>query len=825
MIRHETNKKIADLTKIIYDLNVKVQRYEEELQVDTIKSREELQLTITNQQNEILALKQELEVKEDAVVKLKNLLAAQTRREEANDKLNREKHEGDVKKMQNKINDMEQILDKNQSEMLSLSQLCDSLRAQLEEALIKGEDKHKFYQDELSNLRDAHENHIALITKEAESTLDRIQLNHKANIEMIETSLNDDYNNKMKFIETKYKNKVENIRSDMMLDFNSKMKQLVDTSSHEIEALNVAKESLRLEMTTTKAQLISVHKSIKCKDSTIDALQSSIDRAIEDGKRHLKEREAGLGKMDKTIKAKDEELMSEKSKVLHLQEKVVELKAKCDNHLQLSLSLTDANKILQLGLADAEGKRRTMQTALSDATNYSKHNRNVLMLCCDKMSTTIKNLKSDQVHLIQCTIDNFLEIKSMLHDLRISWNKSRVYVLECIEAIKAKMSQELQNAEFSKRECISRLQHLVNTTRIRLQDTEQQYEQEKDMFDIVKNDLEQKNAEMHLIVETDNIKISELSRQVDIMKCTIDGLNKFNSKLKGEMLLYETQQQTYEIQLQTSASKVKNLENQLQATLDENKQNSINSIKLTKELERSLLSSEKNNRHKLKEKDKLIQVMQSKHENSIRGILNKLSNEMGNIKSEIERRIQDIKEASEQQIRQIHLFHNQELQIFHDNVLKQVRQSRNKIGHLCTQNKELNSTKNDLEKKYACIQNEMKTIVLVQEQRERDIAAKANQIALLHIEKDAELRKLVLRIRETNQQAKHYEREMTQCKLTWKEGMKRIRYELSCERYSKAQLLGQLDLSLRRLGKEKADILKLNKKVIISFIFTTSIYN
>ena len=329
-MKHELEKKIANLTKIIYSLNVKNEIYEERIQELHQTTKEELELVTAKHRAETVSLKGELQAKEEVIKTLTtkhDLLQAQNIQEKAKHEQDRNKNEQEIHRVRDesrvifnkKIKDIE---DAAKSNIQSLSHHCQCLKTQIKELHQECKDKDKNYKIEIQLLKDTHTKCVAEISDEKVKELGRMRSNHEQSIDEIKYSMNEDHQRAMIDTEDRCKKKIEKIRKEMQISFDSKIKQSMESSCSKIEALRTSNSNVRSDLAVANAELKKAFESIKDKERQSIELQLSLQEATKNFEKMSNEAVLERSKRNSILEEKEVELDLNRSYISKLKEEV-----------------------------------------------------------------------------------------------------------------------------------------------------------------------------------------------------------------------------------------------------------------------------------------------------------------------------------------------------------------------------------------------------------------------------------------------------------------------------------------------------------------------
>lgn len=313
---YETNKKIANLTKIVYRLTVQNDEYKDDQ---------------TKHQNETLLLRRELIAKEDMINTLTTKLhRVEAQYEEANviHKQNRVKDVINFKKDRDDIQaefdkQMEQTMNANKVSIQSLEQSCSSLLTQLDEMGVKYDDQVRKHEDEINMLNETNEIKIKNLYENMDKEADRMRINHKKEIEILKSTLEDNYNSAFSQTHLQYQNKMVEMRNELQQSFDVRMLDVKEVYDKDIEELNIAYESVQTELTVVKQQLQRAHEEINSRNHTFKLLQKSTEQEIGTWKTRYTKVSLESDKLIEVLKSKGDAFNAAKACFMQLKEQVI----------------------------------------------------------------------------------------------------------------------------------------------------------------------------------------------------------------------------------------------------------------------------------------------------------------------------------------------------------------------------------------------------------------------------------------------------------------------------------------------------------------------
>ncbi len=313
---YEKNKKIANLTKIVHRLTVQNDDYKDDQ---------------TKHQNETLLLRLELTAKQDIINKLTtklNRVEAQYEETKAIYKQNRVKDEMDFKKDRDGTQaefdkQMEQMMKANKVSIQSLEQSCSSLLRQLDEMGVKYDEQVRKHKGEITVLNETNALKIKYIYENVDKEDDRMRLNHKNEIEVLKSTLEDNYNSAISKTHLRYQNKMVEMRNELQQSFDERMLDVKETHDKDIEEFKIAYKSVQTELTVVKQQLQRAHKEIDSRDHTFKLLQTSTEQEIGTWKTRCTKVSLESNKLIKVLKSKGDAFNTAKACFVQLKKQVI----------------------------------------------------------------------------------------------------------------------------------------------------------------------------------------------------------------------------------------------------------------------------------------------------------------------------------------------------------------------------------------------------------------------------------------------------------------------------------------------------------------------
>lgn len=317
-----TSKKIANLTKIIYNLNVTIDKYKNELQ-ECHRDRKDLQNEIVEQNAECARLKVELERKQGDIELLTSKLDslnADKVIEIAQLSCERDMLQEDVKKIKVAAQDnLEEDRKRNESRLQSLQQQYISLQFQFQD--ICGQNDK--YNTQIIAMQDAHQKQIQNITEEGEKNIARLKSKHNIEMENLVSVMTDEHNQSLSLQERRFKNQADEIKNDITIDFKEKLKKLKAKSSHDLNNVLILNKDMESELKRLKVELINVQIALKTKDRTLSNLNISLQERLNASERELKETIYEMEAMKGRIITQNDTLIITQNKLRESEEKVI----------------------------------------------------------------------------------------------------------------------------------------------------------------------------------------------------------------------------------------------------------------------------------------------------------------------------------------------------------------------------------------------------------------------------------------------------------------------------------------------------------------------
>ncbi len=323
---HELYKKIAKLTKVIYNLNIENGRFQEDLLEERSRSHrirneneEFFATSITKCRDEICKLKKDIDAKQTHIESLTakiNVLIDEKREETTRNRRQVETHQDEVKQICHDFGKrMQDMKDRHEGSIRALSQSSTSLKEELSVMRQKIRDQTA----QINNLNDSHDEQIASIIKKHERELYSIRCKNDREIEELKFTTEDDRRRSMDHLQSKHKSEIDERERQYKL----REKQMTKLHLDEIEVLKTTKTAMQAEIEQNNQQeLKKVHEIIKQKDVTIKAAELSLTREIDLGKLRTQEVNNELTRARIELKSKQDSLLSSEMTVSKFREKV-----------------------------------------------------------------------------------------------------------------------------------------------------------------------------------------------------------------------------------------------------------------------------------------------------------------------------------------------------------------------------------------------------------------------------------------------------------------------------------------------------------------------
>ena len=259
-------KKIANLTKIIYNLNVKYETCNEDLQ-DLSREHED---TIRKHKDEIVQLCIQ---HEDELLKQEFL----------NKSKERDRYLKDLETLRGRLkreNDthIENLKNEHEATMVSSTEACTSMKKQLEERheqLKSLEQEHKLELDRLKRegIQEKHAIQNSMISR-----LNTLNTSYQKQTEELKLSLENKAQEEAGLREIHWKSRLREVESDLNDKHDMELKTVRESSIQQLAHLTSENVSAKKEIATLSFNMTEMKQIVEQKDIFIKNLESSLDQ-------------------------------------------------------------------------------------------------------------------------------------------------------------------------------------------------------------------------------------------------------------------------------------------------------------------------------------------------------------------------------------------------------------------------------------------------------------------------------------------------------------------------------------------------------------------